>query len=99
MAAKLAVLQELHEVFAEYLLSLLQPTTGEDGGQYRAEISAPQMAVIAKFLKDNDISAADDDDESVKALKEGLRSNALQRGFDKSDIELALEASEFSQRH
>jgi len=99
MAATTDMLQELHSVFASYLLSLMQPVQDEEGKFHPPSLSAPQLAVIAKFLKDNDISATDDDDDDVRELKEALKNNALNRGYTQEDIDLALESHQFGATH
>jgi len=99
MAATSDKLGQLHAIFTEYLLSLLEPSTNEEGEEIPASLSAPQMAVIAKFLKDNNIAAVDDDDDEVAQLKEALRSRAKARGFSAEDADLAMEGATYGMTH
>lgn len=55
-------LSELHRMFTEALISEL-----EEAGAEKIPLPAADKSVIAKFLKDNDITA-DADDESMKRL-------------------------------
>lgn len=94
MAASAEILGELHSIFAQHLMELLRPKINEDGKEYIPDLAASQLAVIAKFLKDNDVSATDDDDD-VAALKEQLRSRAANQGYSQEDIAAALDDHAF----
>lgn len=95
MAASPEVLGELHSIFARHLMDLLKPEIDEEGKEQPPAISAGQLAVIAKFLKDNDIATTDNDDQDVADLKEQLRKRAASQGFHASDVEAALEDTAF----
>lgn len=97
MAASAETLGALHGLFAQYLTGLLAPVLDEDGNEQPSMLPAGHLAVIAKFLKDNNIAAIDDDDDDVQELKAALRGRALERGFSASDVEVALEGQDFLQ--
>ena len=97
MAASAETLGALHGLFAQYLTGLLAPVLDEEGNEVSPVLPAGHLAVIAKFLKDNNVSAVDDEDDDVRQLKEQLRSRALGRGFTPDDVEVALEGTSFLQ--
>lgn len=99
MAADKETLEQLHDLFAKYLLALLEPVENEDGEMMPASLSAPTMSVISKFLKDNNVAATDEDDDEVAELKAGLRSTARKQGFNQEDIDLALEGAQYGTAH
>lgn len=95
MAASADTLGALHSLFAQYLTGLLAPVTTEDGKEVAPTLAAGHLAVIAKFLKDNDVSATDADDSDVAELKEQLRKRATSQGFNAEDISAALDGQAF----
>lgn len=97
MAASERTLNQLHEFFAEYLLGLLtRKTKDEDGDEVPAPVSAAELGVIAKFLKDNNVSfAGGDDDEELAAFRERAAAAAREAGFSKQDIEESIEGLTF----
>ena len=95
MAASSEVLGELHSLFAKHLMELLRPQINANGEEVSPEIPASHLAVIAKFLKDNDVSATDVDDDDVADLKEQLRKRATEQGYTADDITAALDAHAF----
>ena len=97
MAASADTLGALHSLFAQYLTGLLAPVTTEDGEEVAPMLAAGHLAVIAKFLKDNNVSAVDEDDDDVRELKNQLRSQARHQGFSPEDVEVALEGASFMQ--
>lgn len=97
MAASAETLGALHGLFAQYLTGLLAPIIDDEGNEVVPQLPAGHLAVIAKFLKDNNISAIDDEDDDVRDLKEQLRNRAVSRGFDLSDVEVALGDAAFAE--
>lgn len=107
MAASETVLNKIHEFFAQYLLDLLVEeediynSEGEVVGTRRRRLSAPEMGVITKFLKDNNISFAggEGDDEEIEEMKRRAREAAIGSGFSREDIEQAVEGLDFRSAH
>lgn len=107
MAASEAILNKIHEFFAEYLLDLL--TRKEDVYNDQGEvldsvpyrISAAELGVITKFLKDNNISFAgeDEDDEDLAKLRLNAKEAAQRAGFTEADIEAAKVGLEYRTTH
>lgn len=103
MAASESVLNKIHEVFAEYLLGLLTKTVAvynEEGDVIDEKpyaVSAAELGVITKFLKDNNISfvASDEDDDELNAIRERAKEAARRQGFTQEDIDAATEAATF----
>ena len=97
MAASENVLNQLHEFFAEYLLGLMTRTTeDEDGNPVPIPVSAAELGVIAKFLKDNNVTfAGDDDDADLQAFRQRAADAARDAGFSKQDLEESIEGLNF----
>lgn len=72
-AATKSRLSALHLMFTEALISELQEAQSE-----KIPLPAADKSVIAKFLKDNDITA-DADDESMKQLSEEFDDELAQK--------------------
>lgn len=100
MAASETILNKIHEVFAEYLLDLLtrkEPVYNEDGDvidEVPYRVSAAEMGVITKFLKDNNISfvGGGEDDEEIDEIRRKAKEAAQRAGFRQEDIDAAAEA-------
>ena len=103
MAASEATLNKIHEFFAQYILDLLTKTEpvlndeGEKVGESKYRITAAELGVITKFLKDNNISFVDDDedDEDLQAIRNRAKQAAQEAGFSKQDIEDAKVGLDF----
>lgn len=66
MAGKKSRLAELHAMFTEALIAELQEASQ---GEHPIPLPAADKSVIAKFLKDNDITA-DADDVAMQELRD-----------------------------
>lgn len=103
MAASEATLNKIHEFFAQYLLDLLTQNEdilneeGEKVGERKLRVSAAELGVITKFLKDNNISfvSDDEDDADLQAIRNRAKQAALESGFSKQDIEDAKVGLDF----
>ena len=103
MAASENTLNQIHEVFANYLLGLLTKTVAvydEEGNvidERPYNVSAAELGVITKFLKDNNISfvAGDEDDEELNAIRERAKAAAARQGFTQEDIDAATASATF----
>lgn len=103
MAASEATLNKIHEFFAQYLLDLLTQNEdvldeeGEKVGERKLRVSAAELGVITKFLKDNNISfvSDDEDDEDLQAIRRRAKEAATQAGFSQQDIEDAKVGLDF----
>lgn len=97
MAASEKTLNQLHEFFAEYLLGLLSRTEPNDlGERVPVPVSAAELGVIAKFLKDNNVTfAGDDDDADLQAFRQRAADAARDAGFSKQDLEESIEGLNF----
>lgn len=103
MAASEATLNKIHEFFAQYLLDLLtqnEDVLDEDGykvGERKLRVSAAELGVITKFLKDNNISfvSDDEDDEDLQAIRRRAKEAATSAGFSQQDIEDAKVGLDF----
>ena len=97
MAASEATLNKIHEFFAQYLLDLMGPQEDEDGNTVPARLTAAEMGVITKFLKDNNISFAggDEDDDEIEQMRQRAREAALNSGFSRQDLEESIEGLDF----
>lgn len=93
MAASENTLNQIHEFFANYILGMLSP----DYEGNPPMLTAAEMGVVAKFLKDNNISFAggDDDSEEIEEMRKRAKEAALNSGFTKTDIEEAVEGLDF----
>lgn len=81
MAASNKRLGELHELFTEYLVSLLN-RKDEDGAILGP--TAAESAVIRAFLKDNNIQGDVDESRALQSMTNNLRESL---GQDVSDDE------------
>lgn len=97
MAASESTLNKIHEFFAQYLLDLMGPQEDEDGNVVPARLTAAEMGVITKFLKDNNISFAggDEDDDEIEQMRQRAREAALNSGFSRQDLEESIEGLDF----
>ena len=97
MAASEATLNKIHEFFAQYLLELMSPLEGEDGQVIPPCLTAAEMGVITKFLKDNNISFAggDEDDDEIEQMRQRAKEAALNSGFSRQDLEESIEGLDF----
>lgn len=97
MAASEATLNKIHEFFAQYLLELMGPQEDEEGNVTPARLTAAEMGVITKFLKDNNISFAggDGDDDEIEQMRQRAKEAALSSGFSRQDLEESIEGLDF----
>ncbi len=97
MAASENTLNKLHEFFAEYLLGILtRKCKDEDGEEIPVPVSAAELGVIAKFLKDNNITfAGGDDDAEMEAFRLRAMEAAKEAGFTQQDVEESIEGLNF----
>lgn len=97
MAASESTLNKIHEFFAQYLLDLMSPQEDEDGNLVPARLTAAEMGVITKFLKDNNISFAGggEDDDEIEQMRQRAREAALASGFSRQDLEESIEGLDF----
>lgn len=104
MAASETTLNKIHEVFATYLLDLLTktvPVHNEEGDvvdEVPYRVSAAELGVITKFLKDNNISfvgGGDEEDEELNAIRERAKEAARRQGFTQADIDAATQALDY----
>lgn len=96
MAASESLMGQLHEQFAQYLMSLMNQTgTDEEGNEYKIPMTAAEAAVLRAFLKDNNIQADPDASSDIKALDAQLR---VATGGSVTDAEMDLIMAEFAQQ-
>lgn len=88
MAAKESRLSTLHELLAENYIRLvehgrpiydLDPETGENKIVGYMPLTAAELQAVNKFLKDNDITCAPDDNNAIGELQERLRERNSRR--------------------
>ena len=94
MAASEQTLNKIHEFFAQYLLDLM---TKEDEEGNPPRLTAAEMGVITKFLKDNNISFVGDgeDDSEIEEFRRRAKEAATNGGFTRQDIEESIEGLNF----
>lgn len=103
MAANKETLDQIHEFFAHYLLNMLAqkvPVHNEDGevvDEVPYRLSAAEMGVITKFLKDNDISFVGDgdDEDELEQIRQRAKEAAQAQGYSAQDVEEAIESQSF----
>ena len=96
MDASESVLNKIHEFFAEYLLELMTEPELDDAGK-PTRLTAAEMGVITKFLKDNNISfvGGDEDDGEIEEFRRRAKEAATRSGFTRQDIEESIEGLSF----
>jgi len=94
MAASEQTLNKIHEFFANYLLELM---TEPDADGNPPRLTAAEMGVITKFLKDNNISfvGGDEDDGEIEEFRRRAKEAATRGGFTRQDIEESIEGLSF----
>lgn len=94
MAASEQTLNRIHEFFAQYLLDMM--TEKDDDGK-PVRLTAAEMGVITKFLKDNNISfvGEDDEDGEIEQFRQRAKEAAMSNGFSKQDLEESIEGLDF----
>lgn len=97
MAASEQTLNRIHEFFAQYLLDLMSPQEDDEGKLVPARLTAAEMGVITKFLKDNNISFVGDgeDDSEIEEFRRRAKEAATTGGFTRQDIEESIEGLTF----
>lgn len=95
MAASESALGKLHQKLAEVMSEALDgeelpgyidPDTGEEVAGLKQLPSASVMTVVAKFLKDNEITCAPSEDNSITELANKLADKQRKlRGIDSTD--------------
>lgn len=74
MAASEKIMGQLHERFAQYLMSLMdQVGVDDEGNEFPIPMTAAEAAVLRAFLKDNNIQADPDASTDIKVLDAKLR--------------------------
>lgn len=84
MAAPSAKLGLLHELFAEYCISLLTQTD-ENGRKLLP--SAAESAVVRAFLKDNNVQADPDAANDVRDVANFAKQAMMDAGLDTAEID------------
>lgn len=88
MAAPVAKLGLLHELFTEFQIALLTRTdTDEEGNEFKIFPSAAEMAVIRAFLKDNNVQADPDASNDLKEVAGFARAALKDAGIDSAEMD------------
>lgn len=96
MAAKESRLSFLHNLTAEHYVKMLEQGgtvvgQDEDGNDIIQPMTPAALQAINKFLKDNEITCAPDEDNSVGEIEERLRLRTARRNARKAE-RMATEA-------
>lgn len=95
MAASEARLGKLHEMFTEYLMSLMTRTGRDEHGEaFAIPMTAAEAAVLRAFLKDNNIQADPDASTDVRVLEAALN-KAVDGTVTQAEMDAIME--DFSQ--
>ena len=88
MAANEGSMGKLHDLLALQLIAKIES----------AEASASELAVAAKFLKDNNITCMPTEDNAIGELEEKLKQRRNKRtSLTQADLEAAMAQTEFLQ--